>query len=73
MRSLGSEQVKGYKICAGNGCSSRAKYPPKILYLNKIGWFCGTCKNGLLNGGLVTENESDRTLDYNGKAANRTK
>ena len=26
-----------------NGC----KYPLTILYLNKIGWFCGSCKNEL--------------------------
>ena len=33
------------------------KYPLTILYLNKIGWFCGSCKNELLKEGLVMENE----------------
>jgi hypothetical protein len=47
---------KENKICAGNGCSNEGKHPLTIIYLNKKGWFCDSCKYDLLIDGLVVEN-----------------
>ena len=67
------ERVPGYKICAGNGCSNVAKYPLRILYLNKIAWFCDACKNELLNEGLVMEIKSVPTFDFNHEGGSGTR
>jgi len=43
--------------CAGNTCNSLGKYFLKILYLNKHGWFCESCKEDLLRNGLIVEED----------------
>ncbi len=49
-----------YKLttCAGIGCSNLAKHPLTVLYLNKVGWFCESCKNSLVMDGLIVEQNS---------------
>jgi hypothetical protein len=43
------------KTCAGIGCPNLGKYPLKIVYLNRVGFFCEVCKNELVQEGLATE------------------
>ena len=51
--NLGKED----KNCAGNGCINQGKYPLKIIYLNKVGWFCDYCKDQLLKDELIAEED----------------
>jgi hypothetical protein len=51
-----------YKECAGKGCEKVGIHCLKIVFLNKIGWFCDDCKNDLLFEKLVDESQqSDPT------------
>ena len=42
-----------YKICASKGCIRTAIYQLKIIYLNKLGWFCEQCKDDLESNDLI--------------------
>lgn len=39
--------------CCGKGCKSIGTTQLRIVYLNKLGWFCDPCKRDLLKLGLV--------------------
>jgi len=41
--------------CAGKGCQRQGIHHLKVLYANKSGWFCKSCKEILLTEGLVLE------------------
>ena len=41
------------KKCAGNGCSKIGIHPVTIVYINKTGWFCESCKNLIEREGLA--------------------
>ena len=62
-------QVQGIKICAGSGCSNAAKYPLTILYLNKVGWFCGSCRDSLVKDGIAFDFEI-KNVDSNWECHN---
>jgi hypothetical protein len=55
--------LKGYKICAGKGCNNPGIHHLSIIYINKDGLFCETCKNELEKCGLVLLNKSIKN-DY---------
>jgi len=48
--------------CAGNGCPNSGISRLTVVYLNKIGWFCESCKNDLVEEGLVLEIGTSGTL-----------
>lgn len=48
-----------YKICAGKGCSSLGVYYLKVIYLERSGWFCSSCRNCLVADGLISEDAPD--------------
>jgi len=52
-----SSTIQKTKACAGNGCSKDGVYLLKVIYLNKLGWFCESCKNDLVLEGLVIESK----------------
>ena len=43
------------KDCAGKGCINEGIHLLKIRFINKAGWFCGYCKDSLLNDNLVDQ------------------
>jgi len=49
LESLYSHEQK----CAGKNCANEGKHQLTILYLNKIGWFCDSCKEDLVSENLV--------------------
>jgi hypothetical protein len=42
--------------CAGQRCSKKGVHQLTIIYLNRKGWFCNTCKQDLVKEGLALEN-----------------
>ena len=46
---------KEYKKCAGKDYTNPGINRLKILYINKIGWFCDSCAQTLKNLELVEE------------------
>jgi len=44
-----------YKECAGRGCSKKGVNHLKILFVNRSGWFCDSCKDTLVSNGLADE------------------
>ncbi|CAN5809764.1 hypothetical protein BH23THE1_BH23THE1_13410 [soil metagenome] len=50
-----NKEIKKYKRCDGRDCNGIGDNPLKIIYINKIGWFCDPCKSELLNLKLVVE------------------
>jgi hypothetical protein len=42
--------------CAGKRCPNKGTFQLTIIYLNRKGWFCNSCKQELTKDGLVTEN-----------------
>ncbi|MDR4492432.1 MAG: hypothetical protein R2685_16305 [Candidatus Nitrosocosmicus sp.] len=40
---------------AGKNCSNKGTHQLKIIYINKTGWFCDSCKQDLIKLGLVEE------------------
>jgi hypothetical protein len=43
--------------CAGKGCNKQGNHYLKVLFLNKIGCFCDSCKISLLEDNLVEKPE----------------
>jgi hypothetical protein len=43
--------------CASNGCKNQGSHNLRVLFLNKVGYFCESCKIGLLEDKLVEETE----------------
>ena len=52
-----------YKTCAGKGCNNTGIHYLSIIYINKTGLFCETCKNELEQCGLVLLSKSIKN-DY---------
>ena len=52
-----SKTKQDRKICAGSHCLKYGIYPLTIIYLNRLGWFCKSCKNDLISERLVIECE----------------
>ena len=56
---LKTDVLKGsnsdHSICAGSGCHNTGKIALEIKYLKKIGFFCKSCKEDLVKGGLADE------------------
>lgn len=50
--------LDGYKICAGKGCNNIGNHVLSIIYINKSGLFCETCKKELEKCGLVLLSKS---------------
>ncbi|MDN5868240.1 MAG: hypothetical protein L0H55_12710 [Candidatus Nitrosocosmicus sp.] len=42
-----------YIQCYGNNCNEIGNNPLKIIFINKVGWFCNICKDDLLKLQLV--------------------
>jgi hypothetical protein len=42
------DPVRAFKECAGKGCKNIARHKLKIKYIQKIGYFCDSCKDDLL-------------------------
>ena len=53
-----SKAVRQSGACAGNGCAKLGTEPFEIIYLNKTGWFCESCKKDLILDGLLKIKES---------------
>ena len=49
--------VEGTRSCAGRGCRNTGTNLLEILYINKVGWFCNSCKSVLLAENLVVEED----------------
>jgi hypothetical protein len=56
MNSIEQDVFAKYKECAGKECRNVGAYYLTVLYLNKSGWFCDHCRNGLISDGLVDGN-----------------
>jgi|GEM_PF-3581160 len=46
------------KNCAGNCCSNEGVHKLKIIYLNKVGWFCDHCKDDIVKNNLYIQQET---------------
>lgn len=46
---------KIFKRCPGHGCKNIGRNALKIIYINKIGWFCDKCKNDFIALKLTEE------------------
>lgn len=60
---MDSREFHSIHDCAGMYCRSVGKYFLSIIYLEKKGWFCESCKDDLVKEGLVvpdTEKITDR-------------
>ena len=42
-----------YNRCAGKSCHNMGTHLLQVIYLNRRGWFCDSCKDGLFSAGLV--------------------
>jgi hypothetical protein len=47
--------LQEYNICAGKGCQKTGIHQLHVIYLNRKGWFCNSCKDSLVSEGLVKE------------------
>ena len=45
--------IPKYKECAGKRCKNSGNNKLKIKYIQKFGWFCDSCKNGLKKADLI--------------------
>lgn len=55
-----SENVfEDIKPCAGKGCRNTGTNALEVMYINKIGWFCDSCKSTLLKDNLVAQGEEE--------------
>ncbi len=48
-----------YNRCAGKNCKNKAKHELKVLYLNKIGYFCDQCTKDLLSLEIASTKTSE--------------
>ncbi|MBA2267167.1 MAG: hypothetical protein H0W19_02355 [Nitrosopumilus sp.] len=51
--NITSKKVIPYNICAGKNCHGKGIYYLRIMYINKCGWLCETCRNDLELNGLI--------------------
>jgi hypothetical protein len=57
MDSVNNYDLVGYKQCAGKDCKENGINRLRILFINKIGYFCDSCTNHLLALDIVTKEE----------------
>jgi hypothetical protein len=56
MDSAAMSKIKqSSRACAGNGCPNEGILQLTVIYLNRIGWFCNSCKDDLIKDGLIFE------------------
>jgi hypothetical protein len=55
MNPIKQEASQEYKECAGKGCQNAGIHYLKIVFLNKRGWFCDSCKSSLIADNLCIE------------------
>jgi hypothetical protein len=60
-----TKESKEFQPCAGKDCINVGINQLKIIYINKLGWFCDTCKLDLLNLKLVDEVIGNETFHKN--------
>ena len=41
--------------CASKGCNKKGRHHLRILFLNRVGYFCDSCKISLLEDNLVED------------------
>jgi hypothetical protein len=41
--------------CAGKSCHKVGIHLLRIIYLNRIGWFCNSCRDSLVSAGLADD------------------
>jgi hypothetical protein len=58
MASVNNYDLVEYKQCAGKGCKENGINRLRILFINKIGYFCESCTNQLLALDIVTKEEN---------------
>ena len=63
MKSIILDDLAKYKECAGKGCQNVGIHHLKVLCLNKLGWFCDHCRNGLISDGLVVDEIGSKKED----------
>jgi hypothetical protein len=59
--SFSNNIIEGIKPCAGKGCRKTGTNSLEVMYINKIGWFCDSCKNALLKDNIVAQGEEKIT------------
>jgi hypothetical protein len=57
--------------CAGMSCNSEGKHLLRVIYLDKKGWFCESCKEDLLKNGLVVQEYDQKNNPINPWTAER--
>ena len=53
---------KEYNPCAGKGCNAYGKNQLRILYINKIGWFCDSCAKDFISQNWWKKLTSDKSI-----------
>jgi hypothetical protein len=59
---MNSLQEYRYDRCAGKNCHNIGIYSLRVVYLNRKGWFCDSCKDGLISAGLVKEDNASNAV-----------
>ena len=44
--------------CACKGCNKQGRHYLKVLYVNKFGWFCDSCRDSLVSNRLIMEDDT---------------
>jgi hypothetical protein len=60
------EVTPSYKqVCAGKGCRNKGIHALKVRFLNKMGFFCNSCKDSLITCGLIVYEVQDTQTESN--------
>ncbi len=55
MNSIKLDVSARYKECAGKGCQNAGIHCLKVVFVNRVGWFCDSCKSSLMADNLCIE------------------
>ena len=55
MNSIKIDVSARYKECAGKGCQNEGIHCLKVVFVNRVGWFCDSCKSSLMADNLCIE------------------
>jgi hypothetical protein len=55
MNPIIQDVSRGYKHCAGKGCQNEGFHCLKVVFVNRVGWFCDSCKSSLIADNLCIE------------------
>ena len=55
MNSIELDVSARYKECAAKGCQNEGIHCLKVVFVNRIGWFCDSCKTSLIADNLCIE------------------